>query len=297
MLRRLLSALLISALMMPGIVFADPAKAQEYYNSAALEYEKGNYQKAADLLYSAYAEDGNLIYVYNRILALQAAEEYDEALKELKVFENRMANDAEKRFEDIPQVKKQLEERVALQENKNNDTNNNTNNTSNQTNNDTVKDPGTTTPTKKKGPGIVAISLLAGGALVAGTGILISTGIFFGDSTEHEQSIDVINRLNAGAVTFAQYEAEMRAIWGTDNIDAATEAYDDATNTQKSQETLSIILMATGGALVVGGIVAWIVNVSGDDSGADNVPTSADRLQISPVVGPDGIGAALKFEF
>ncbi|MGM0557182.1 MAG: hypothetical protein ACQEVA_12440 [Myxococcota bacterium] len=93
--------------------FAGEEQAKEYYSQAKDAYQAGEFTRAADLLERAYAEDPNLIYQYNRILALQGMEEYKEALRVLDIYENPMKEDG--RFDDVAEIRAQLEESIAEQ--------------------------------------------------------------------------------------------------------------------------------------------------------------------------------------
>jgi tetratricopeptide (TPR) repeat protein len=93
--------------------FAGEQEAKEFYSQAKDAYQAGDFARAADLLERAYAEDPNLIYQYNRILALQGMEKYKEALRVLDIYENPMKEDG--RFDDVAEIRAQLEEAIAEQ--------------------------------------------------------------------------------------------------------------------------------------------------------------------------------------
>lgn len=91
--------------------FAGEKEAKEYYSQAKDAYQAGDFSKAADLLERAYAEDPNLIYQYNRILALQGMEKYNEALRVMDIYENPMKKDG--RFDDVAEIRAQIEAALA----------------------------------------------------------------------------------------------------------------------------------------------------------------------------------------
>ncbi len=95
----------------PGVSHAQTKKerALALYEAATQAYGEAKYREAADLLAKAFVYDNNLIYQYNRILALQANGDYAEALKELEFYEDIMKEDNEQRFTDVPQIKVKLQ--------------------------------------------------------------------------------------------------------------------------------------------------------------------------------------------
>jgi tetratricopeptide (TPR) repeat protein len=97
--------------LMSTPAFAGPEEAKEFYSQAKDAYQAGEFARAADLLERAYAEDPNLIYQYNRILALQAMGDYEEAMRLLEIYENPMREDG--RFDDITEIRAQLEKSIA----------------------------------------------------------------------------------------------------------------------------------------------------------------------------------------
>ena len=92
---RALAVLIAVALSMPSVAWAGPAEeAAEYYSQATTAYQSGDYLKAADLLDLAFGKNPDLVYKYNRILALQAAGDYDKALADLNAMYSPMKADA-----------------------------------------------------------------------------------------------------------------------------------------------------------------------------------------------------------
>lgn len=91
--------------------FAGEEEANRFYEQASEAYQAGDFAGAADLLERAYAEAPNLIYQYNRILALQGMERYAEALRVLDIYQNPMREDG--RFDDIDDLERELHRALA----------------------------------------------------------------------------------------------------------------------------------------------------------------------------------------
>jgi len=89
---------------------AGEEEARELFQQAKEAYSNKEYERAAELLKRAYDEEANLTYQYNRIRALQGAGEYEKALEVLKTYETPML-DADG-FEDIPEIKASLREKL-----------------------------------------------------------------------------------------------------------------------------------------------------------------------------------------
>lgn len=82
-------------------------KAEKYYQQAQKAYDQGEFEQAAKLLKKAYQEEANLVYIYNRIRALEGAEKYQQALKLLKKYEEPMLQSSE--FNDIQKLKREYQ--------------------------------------------------------------------------------------------------------------------------------------------------------------------------------------------
>lgn len=95
--------------------FAANDKAIEFYEQAQAAYGNKDYKLAADLLENAFAQEPDLIYMYNRILALRAAGDPVEALRLLNIYEDPMVNDKQGRFkrDELKQVREALKSEVA----------------------------------------------------------------------------------------------------------------------------------------------------------------------------------------
>lgn len=252
-------------LTISATALAGPQEALSFYEQAQKAYEQGNFQKAADLLERAFAEDPNLIYQYNRILALQAAGQHEEALRLLNIYENPMRTDEDKRFEDIAEIKAKIEKSIA--DKKTAPTDPVKNNTDPDQNGDGTKNgEGNTTPTptptptpkaEDKGPKILAWSLVGvGGALIVG-GMIPASGLLV---TEEEK--------------LANGEPNPK--------------YNDQLSSQKR---LAAGLLGGGAVLAIGGAVLLLLD---DDEPAKK---DASALRFSPYVGPGGAGAVMQWRF
>jgi tetratricopeptide (TPR) repeat protein len=111
--RPVLFVLIFSCLTLLGsaTAFAANDKAIEFYEQAQVAYGNKNYKEAADLLEKAFAQEPDLIYMYNRILALRAAGDSVESLRLLNLYEDPMIGDKQKRFSasELGQVRQALE--------------------------------------------------------------------------------------------------------------------------------------------------------------------------------------------
>jgi len=90
--------------------------ANAFYQQALQAYQAGEYHKADKLLQRAYAEDPNLMYPYNRIMALEAAGDYEDALEVLEIYRQPMLEDEKERFDDVVEIEKRLNKEKASSE-------------------------------------------------------------------------------------------------------------------------------------------------------------------------------------
>src|SRR5690606_22327447 len=103
-----------SLLATPTMAFAQDdarARATQFYEQASEAYSQGHFARAIDLLERAFAHDQNLVYKYNQILAHQGLGQYEEALRILDIYAEPMESDG--RFDDIMDIRAQLEEAIA----------------------------------------------------------------------------------------------------------------------------------------------------------------------------------------
>ena len=247
----------------PATVVAGPKEAITFYEQAQQAYEQGDFQRAADLLERAFAEDPNLIYQYNRILALQAAGQHEEALRLLNIYENRMRSDEEKRFDDIAQIKTKIER--AIEDKKAATTPKDPVVKDPVVKDPVVKDPALDDPNQAKpqegSSNVLAWALIGTGGVALGAGLLFSTGALLPDE-----------KLPSGAP----------------NPD-----YNDALSTQKTLAAVTLI----GGALLAGGGVALLL-LSDDAPAQEDAGKPADTSwRFSPVLAPGHAGAMLHGSF
>lgn len=153
------------------VAFAGKTEAAEFYKQAQTAYQNNDYKKAADLLEKAFAQDPDLIYMYNRILALKASGQPEEALRLFKIYNDPMSKDANKRFslDELKQINASLEsavaEKKALEEKKQEE--------QKKQEDKSVKPP---PQPKESDVNILGWSLIGGGSLLLVTGILFGIG-------------------------------------------------------------------------------------------------------------------------
>ena len=158
----------------PTLALAGDAKvAIKFYEDAQVAYGNGEYDRAAELLFQAYQEDPNLVYQYNRVLALQAAGKLELALDTLNTFYPLMRDDPQKRFEDIAEIRTSLEEAIAARKAQPEPK---TDPKPDPTTPDPVVTPPPTEPVEEGGNDILAWSLIGVGVVALGVGTLYITG-------------------------------------------------------------------------------------------------------------------------
>ncbi|GEM_PF-6695306 len=305
----ILSLLLIFLIAFPTTAFADAATAQVFYESAANEYGKGNYGKAAELLYKAYVNDANLIYAYNRILALQADKQYTAALKELEVFEKQMMNDSEKRFEDVPEIKSKLQAQVETAVNVKKDpvVKNKTKDDDNKTKKKDDKDDKTVTPPSETGMNssqVAGLTIAGGGAIILGVGILFVTGELLDPDLKNRVRVvrDYIDNNNinedddtkkAQAIKKSKaYDSENCSPFGSIGQSCAA-IYSDEESKVSLHETIALTGIIAGSALIIGGGILYLV--SGDDTPTESAQSG--EFNFAPYVSTEGAGATFQLTF
>lgn len=260
-------ALALGLTMIASVATADEEQAREYFKKAKKAYAEKEYDRAAELLKKAYSEEANLTYQYNRIRALQGAERYDEALEVLNTYEKPMLD--AKGFEDIPDIKEELQEETGR-------TGSSASSTSSETSESGASTGGTSpttgtggSGTEKSGPspGMQALGWGLSGAGVASIGV----GTLFGsllllppDVRENAQN-DEVRPENADLV--------------------------------RSHKTATIVFLAAGtGALVGGGILLYN-QFTADDGRAQLKDDSGPRVRWRPFATPDSAGATLEIRY
>jgi len=297
---RFLATLLATALCLGSsvVAMADPQKAAEYYQSASTAYQNGDYMKSADLLERAYAEDPNLIYQYNRILALQAAGKYDRAMRVLEVYAGPMKEDAKKRFEDVPQIRAQLEKQIAEKkkadaektDEKQNDHENQEETAQNHNQNDNQNDNqnhDTGNPDTTKGD--VTAHTGGGGSHLLPV-VLIGSGVALGAAAGV-----------FGSGVLIQYKLDQADVCGKNGFDDPNcypdepdkeAAYDYDQKVIKQHRILTIAFGAAGLAAAVTGVLLWVM------APEDDVPDAAKTgLVLTPWFSPTAGGAAVRIDF
>jgi tetratricopeptide (TPR) repeat protein len=284
---KLLSICIIGLLTVPpSMAFAGPEEAAAYYEEASQAYQDGDYEKAARLLRRAFAEDSNLIYKYNRILALQAMGDYDTALEELDIWENRMKEDG--RFDDIKEIRAQLEKAKAEADAKEKATADKTDDQKdgNQKDGDKVADgqavdgPDKVAPADD-GPNYLGWSLVGAGAVGLGSAALFGSTLLIDDVEANLTCSE-----NKGAANCYPEGSDASALYQED--------YD----TWQTHQTITWVSLGIGAVALVGGGAVLLMDASEQDAEAD-VPVSADNADVSfsPYVGADGAGGVLHISF
>lgn len=273
-----MALLLTIMIALPATAWADEAAAAaaEYYSQATTAYQQGDYRKAADLLDLAFGAKPDLVYKYNRILALQALEDYETALTELNAMYGPMNADRNARFDDIEQIKAQLEAAVAAQQ------------TDTSTEPDPVVEPDPVepigpAPPPRDGPNIPAIALIAGGGAVLATGVLFATAILLpGDVRECLGDKETPSNCES-------YIAE-----GNTQAQALVEAR----HVRRTHRIAAVSLMSAGAIIAGVGVVLLVLDGSNSTASAQ-APMSAglDSLRVAPYVSHDGPGAMLQLRF
>lgn len=237
---------------------AGPDEAREYFREAKQAYSEEEYEKAAELLEKAYAEEANLTYQYNRIRALQGAGKYERALEVLKTYEQPML-DAEG-FEDILDIKKELQ--AELGKTDDGDTAASTDGESAPGTDELREGP------EPKGPSpVVAWSLVGGGGALVTTGILFSTTLFLPQSIRQQ-----IQQSEGGRVAFDSQSDRQ---------------------TFMTHRGLAIGFLAVGTLTAGAGTYFLLRNRGGQSPSAHGNP----QIDVVPTVSADTMGAQLKVEF
>ncbi len=316
---RLLSfCLAILLALAPSMVFADVKTAQDYYRQASEAYQAGNLEKAADLLERAYAEDPNLVYQYNRILALRGLGRFEEALRVLEIYENPMLDDEGKRFTDVPEIKADLQTKIA--EAKANDGKEGDGKEGDGKEGDGKEGDGKVGDGKegdgKEGDGKdgdgkgkdkepeevpwLGYTLLGAGVLSIGLGSLFASGVLVSEE---------LDRASCGSTAIksaapADLNAALRACGYSSPFATAgpqveyrelTDAYKSDVEAVDSQKVLAGVFLGTGAALLIVGGVVWLV--SGGEESKGSASVDSPTLEFAPYVSHDGFGGVLRAEF
>lgn len=292
--RLVVAAVLVSlGLLVPSVGFADPDRAAQHYEAASEAYQAGDYRKAADLLERAYAEEPDLVYQYNRVLALEAQGDLDEALRVLGIYEDPMVRDEAKRFSDIVTIRERLEAaqaRRAKPEPAEPDEPDAVE--PEEETPEVAPEPGTLDEPPPKvrpesGPNWLGWGLVIGGGASAGVGALFASGMFASDAVD---SVDCVNEASGGTASLSPQQSRdaLNSCYpGELTYAAQYQAYTADQDTLGGQQTLSIVFLSAGAAMLTTGIVLLVL-----DSGEDG-----SRAALTPYVGADRAGAAFEMTF
>lgn len=294
--RFMVAAIFLAASMLsPALTFADPDRAAQHYESASQAYQNGDYRKAADLLERAYAEDPDLVYQYNRILALEAQGDHSDALRVLEIYEEPMMRDENKRFTDIGSIKDRLQEAQARRARPEP-----ADNPSDVERDTTDQGPAVGDREPKRGeldddepdPQVeaetrwLAWSLVGSGALSATAGVLFASGLLASAAVDNVQCVsdatggaDPVGPRESRDALQSCYPDEATYLSGLN-------AYTADQSSLATQQTLSIVFLSAGAVLATTGIVLLVID-SGDESSAS----------LSPYVGHDGAGAVFEMRY
>jgi tetratricopeptide (TPR) repeat protein len=282
---KILAAFIAACLSVPpGMAFAGPEEAAQYYEQASKAYEEGELAKAADLLERAYAEDPNLIYQYNRVLALQAMGKNDQALKILDIYGNPMREDG--RFDDVKEIRSQIEKAKAEADaaaKKNAET-------KTATNDDKIGDEigeGGDGEAKiaepvDSGPNILGWSLVGVGVAGLSAAGLFGSGVLISDVVDRRDCMSP-----AGTPLNDCY---------SDFDDAVAQNKSDR-DTLSTHQTLTWVSLGVGVAALIGGGAVMLMD--GQAGAEADAPVSADKAEVhlSPFVSADGAGGVLRILF
>ena len=235
----------------------DADQALQYYQDAGEAYQQGEYERAAELLERAWERDEQLVYRYNQILALEGAGHYDRALELLDDYQPKLADHDD--FGDIDEIRSDLEEAIALRdaEEADDDTT------------DKIDPPDDVEPVDQPA-NVLAWSLTGGGAALFSTGLLLSTGVFIGDT---------IDRIETAA------DDGVQAVYDDTDYDP-----DDDLGTLRTHRWLAAGMLIGGAAIGATGAVMLY-------STPDSDPDAHTQVTLRPMVDIFSAGAMLEARF
>lgn len=282
---RFLAASMMGLLILPpSLATAGPDEAAEYYEEASKAYDAGKFDRAADLLERAYAEESNLIYQYNRVLALQAMGEYKEALNVLDVYENPMREDG--RFEDVKEIRAEIEEArqnevagrkqeetaprdIAQEEDEPKDS-------------DALDEA-----PEEDGPNILAWSLVGTGVVGLGMSGLFGSTLLISDVADRKDCMQPDNTFEASC-----YEED-----GFSSAEEQRDQFNEDRDTWETHQTLTWVFLGVGSAALIGGGVLLITDMLDADETQQSPESAGAEVGLSPYVGADGAGGSLRISF
>ncbi len=288
--RKFAATVLIIALSVPSsFAFADANTAADLYRDASEAYQRGSFTEAASLLEKAYVEDQNLIYKYNQVLAYMGAKNSQEALRVLNQHSEAMKADG--RFDDIDEIRQQLETAVAEKEKAEQEriAADNAAKTDYEKQNGSVIAP-PTTPASDSSPNYLAWSLVGvGGAAMA------SSALFFTYALVPEQR-ERYAQVETNMKTMGEKEAWSK-VYKTDKT-----LKDSDVSTLNNQLTIGRVMLGTGIALAGTGLALWYFDIPGgstETNVANRKSEDANPLQVrfSPYFSTESAGASMHLKF
>jgi hypothetical protein len=283
---KLLSLCLAAVLTLPsGVAFAgDPAAAASYYEQASQAYQAGEYARADELLARAFAEEPDLIYQYNRVLANQAMGDFDAALKILDAYQEKMAADPEGRFSDIAQLRARLEKAKAeaaasASSTGTTDPETNVGKTEQRTEAEVAPPTGGPVEPAESKPDILGWSLVGVGVAGLGAAALFGSTVLISDVGDRFDC----EREGAGG-----------CYAGFDDPDAQFAADKD---TWETHQTLTWVSLGVGAAALIGG--GALLYLDARNGGETPATASADdaKVALTPYIDADGAGGVFHISF
>lgn len=256
----LAASFFLAPIAIPGAAWADTATALEHYEKAKQAYGAGDFQGAADLLEMAYAEDPDLIYQYNRIRALQAMGQHEEAAKVLKIYKSPMSRDPENRFSDLPKIEAQINEALEKKA-KEKPVEKPTQEPDGKSNKTPEEKP--VTPPESNTRKIAGWGMVGGGALLIAGGAPFYSGILYSNKNNSCRSNGVLDTTIEGCTR------------------------EELTTLKKNHTLLGFTMLGAGSALAITGLIVALTAPK----------SSASSTLIVPDIGPDRAGATLMFRF
>lgn len=274
---------LLSAAAVLAIVFALPAnatgetpheeepspeRATEYYQDASDAYAAGKFDRAAELLDRAFANDPDLIYRYNQLMAYLGLGDYEAGLALLDDYGAAMRDDG--RFDDVEELRLELEQSYEAAREKREQEQREAEETAEKEDEEEVEQADIEPVDVDDASGnTVAWTLLGtGGAAVAG-GLFLSSGMLLSDP---------IDRIEQSRTP----EDERQVYAGID-----LERQDDL-DVLRTHQILSIALLSGGAILGATGTVLLMRGDSAEEPSA---------LRLEPLFDGDRAGAVLLGHF
>lgn len=285
---KLVATVLIIALTVPSsFAFADANTAADLYRDASEAYQRGSFSEAASLLEKAYVEDQNLIYKYNQILAYMGARNHAEALRVLDQHNDAMKADG--RFDDLDEIRQQLETAIAKKEKAEQDkiAASSPANTDYEKPNDSVVAP---PAADSSSPNYLAWSLVGVGGAAMASSVLFFTHFFAPNEKERQAKVDEYLK------TMSERDA-WNEVYNRDQALADSDA-----STLNRQSTLGYVMLGTGIALAGTGLALWYFDIPGgstEKSVANQKRDDSSALQVrfSPFFSTESAGASMHLKF